>query len=353
MDNPNVVFTRIGVAELVNRPVPVPKAGEVLVRLVRSCISSGTERANVTGVPDNATSIYKDCPDDVVSWPRQGGYSSSGVVVSVGEGVASVRPGDRVCLSWSVHARYVVLPERQVYLIPDGVSFEAAAVTHISTFPMAALRKCRLEIGEPALVMGQGLLGQLAVLLLRAAGATPVVAADPVEAKRVRALELGADVAVDPLAPDFVARVKACADSGRRVQFGRMADAGPRVVIEVTGNGTGLNLALDAIAPFGRLALLGCTRNSDFTINYYRKVHGRGVTLIGAHTDARPDVESSAGWWSTRDDALAFLRLLQLRRLSLDGFVDEVHPPSDCGEVYARLAKGGAFPNVQFAWEEE
>jgi len=352
MDNPNIVFTGVGVAELVDRPVPAPKAGEVLVRLVRSCISSGTERANVTGVPDNATSIHKDCPDDLVSWPRQGGYSSAGVVESVGEGVTAVRPGDRVCLSWSVHARYVALPESQVYPIPEGVSFEAAAVTHISTFPMAALRKCRLEIGEPALVMGQGILGQLAVLLLRAAGAVPVIAADPVAAKRARALELGADFAFDPLSPDFAVRVKACADNGRRVQFGRVVDAGPRVVIEVTGNGAALNTALDVIAPCGRLALLGCTRDSDFTVNYYRKVHGRGVTLVGAHTDARPDVESAAGWWSTRDDARAFLRLLQLKRVLLDGFVDEVHAPSECGAVYARLAKGGAFPNVQFAWED-
>jgi hypothetical protein len=107
---------------------------------------------------------------------------------------------------------------------------------------------------------------------------------------------------------------------------------------------------LDAIAPFGRLALLGCTRDSDFTVNYYRKVHGRGVTLVGAHTNARPDRESAAGWWSTRDDALAFIRLLELGRVSLDGFVDEVRSPAECGEVYSRLAQSAAVPTVQFEW---
>jgi len=350
-ENQSIIFTKLNTAELVAGPVPEPKDGEVLVRLVRSTISSGTERANVTGVPDNATGIYRTCPDDQVTWPRRGGYSSSGVVEKVGAGVTSVSPGDRVCMSWTVHSHYVALPERQVYRIPEGVSFEHAALTHISTFPMAALRKCRLEIGEGALVMGQGVLGQLAVMLLKAAGATPVIAADPVPDKRARALEIGADYAFDPMSADFAAQVRAVTDNDRRVQENRVDGAGPKVVIEVTGNGGALNTALDAIAPFGRLALLGCTRDSNFTINYYRKVHGRGVTLVGAHTNARPDVESSGGWWSTRDDALAFLRLLALKRVSLDGFVAEVHKPSECGEVYARLAKGGAFPVVQFDWE--
>ena len=349
MNNPNIVFTKPNVAELVERPMPEPKPGEVRVRLVRSCISSGTERANLVGVPDGGVGIF--ATGDGVTWPRQCGYSSSGVVEAVGADVAHLKSGDRVALSWSKHARFVCLPASQVYPIPDGVSFADAAFAHIATFPLAAIRKCRLELGEGAIVMGQGVLGQLAVLLLCAAGATPVIAADPDAAKRARALELGADAALDPSAPDFATRAKALCPSARRVMGGRVDASGPRVCIEVTGVGAALNGALDAIAPFGRIALLGCTRDANFTVDYYHKVHGRGVTLVGAHTLARPDDESSFGWWTTRDDALAFLSLLAHGRLSLDGFVDEVHAPVECGEVYARLAAGGAFPVVQFDWE--
>lgn len=46
------------------------------------------------------------------------------------------------------------------------------------------------------------------------------------------------------------------------------------MVIEVTGQGTGLNEAHDCMAKFGRVALLGCTRNSDFSVDFYRTVHG-------------------------------------------------------------------------------
>ena len=161
---------------------------------------------------------------------------------------------------------------------------------------------------------------------------------------------LRTDFAFDPLAPDFSARVKAAAESDRKTHMGRKSGAGAKVAIEVTGNGAALNTVLDAVAPFARVALLGCTRDSNFTINYYRKVHAQGVSLIGAHTMARPDAESSGGWWTTRDDANAFLKLMSLGRISLDGFVAEVHSPAECGEVYSRLAAGGAFPVVQFDW---
>lgn len=348
MKNKNIVFTSAGVAELLDRPVSEPGPGEVRVRLARSCVSSGTERANLVGVPDSGVGIFGAA--STTTWPRQSGYSSSGVVEAVGAGVASPKPGDRVALSWSVHAQRVCVPAANAYLVPDGVPFETAALTHIATFPLAAIRKCRLEVGEGAIVMGQGVLGQLAVLLLKAAGAAPVLAADPVAAKRDRALALGADFALDPTAPDFADRAKALCPSECRKIFGRVAMSGPPVGIEVTGVGAALDNVLDAIAPFGRIALLGCTRDSNFTVDYYHKVHGRGVTLVGAHTACRPEAESAPGWWTTRDDAIAFLRLLALGRLSLDGFVDEVHSPTDCAEVYARLAAGGPFPVVQFDW---
>ena len=62
--------------------------------------------------------------------------------------------------------------------------------------------------------------------------------------------------------------------------------------------------------------------------------------------------EPGPGWWTQRDDALAFLRLVALGRIDLSGFVEEVHSPSECGEVYSRLTAGGAFPVVQFNWEK-
>ena len=344
-----ILFTKKDTAELCDKDMPEPKAGEVRVKLAVSCISTGTERANLIGVPDKGVGIF--ATSEETTWPRQSGYSSSGVVDRLGEGVKTFKVGDRVALSWSCHQEYVCLPIEDVYPIPDGVSFSDAAYAHISTFPMAAIRKCRLEIGESAIVMGQGVLGQFAVMLLKAAGAVPIIAADPIAEKRKRALELGADFALDPTAPDFASDAKRICASEYRKIFGRVDVCGPKVGIEVTGVGAALDNCLDAIAPFGRIALLGCTRDSNFTIDYYHKVHGRGVTLVGAHTACRNSDESAPGWWTQRDDALAFLNLLKLGRIDLKGFVAEAHRPEECGEVYARLARGGNFPVVQFDWQ--
>lgn len=102
----------------------------------------------------------------------------------MGEGVPSVKPGDRVAMSWSAHSQYACLDFNRVYKLDDATSFHEAALWHIGTFPLAAIRKCRLEIGESAIVMGIGVLGMMAVKLLRQAGAVPVIAADPVAEKR-------------------------------------------------------------------------------------------------------------------------------------------------------------------------
>ena len=335
MTNPGILFTAPGVAELCEGEIPELHAGEVLIRTERTAISAGTERANLLGDPNVSIATKGE-----VKFPRQSGYSASGLVVAVGEGVTSLCVGDRVACSESKHARYFRLKEKYVYPLDAAIGFDTGALIHIATFPLAAVRKCRVEIGESAIVMGLGILGLIAVKLLRAAGATPIIACDPIPAKRERALRIGADFALDPFDPDFAKKAK------------ELTGGGANVAIEVTGKGQGLDGVLDCMARFGRVALLGCTRSSDFTIDYYRKVHGPGVTLIGAHTQARPKQDSFDGWWSERDDALALLKLIRHGRLTLSDLVDEVHSPHDAQEIFTRLANESGFPTVQFDWEE-
>ena len=334
MRSRSIVFTAPCVAELVEKEIAQPTVNEVQVQMAVSTISSGTERANLIGDP-NVSWASKPC----VSFPRGGGgYSSAGVVTAVGEGVTELKVGDRVAMSWSHHGQLVNLDQKNVYKLPDDVSFQDAAMFHIGVFPLAAIRKCRLEIGEAAIVMGMGVLGLVAVQLLKAAGAVPVIAVDPMPEKREKALTIGADYALDPMAPDFAETVK------------DLTGGGAKVGIEVTGIGAGLDGVLDCMARFGRVALLGCTRNKEFSIDYYRKVHGPGITLVGAHTQARPETESSGGWWTQRDDVLALLKLHQMGRLKLGDLVDETDSFEEAPEIYDRLAKDKAFPVVQFHW---
>ena len=332
MKTRQIHFVAPGVAELVTTEIPAPSAGQVMVKLAVSTVSSGTERANLIGDPNVAPGR-----PGAVKFPRILGYSSAGVVCAVGEGVEGLSVGDRVGLSWSIHSEYQNISAKNVFRI-DDIPFEEAALWHITTFPMAAIRKCGLEIGESAIVMGMGVLGMFAIKLLRLAGAAPIIAVDPVPEKRAYAIETGADYALDPFADDFAETVK------------KLTGGGAKVAIEVTGNGGALDGVLDCMARFGRVALLGCTRSSDFTIDYYRKVHGPGITLIGAHTNARPVHESHHGWWTTGDDIQAVKTMYGLGRVEFSGMIAETHSPEEAPGVYARLAVEKAFPLVQFDW---
>ena len=333
-----ILFTRLNTAELLDVPDAALPAGGVRVRTAFSTISCGTERANITG--DLNINIGAPADPTKPLFPRSAGYSASGIVEAVGEAVTGIAPGDRVAMFASSHKNVNILPASNVVKLPDGVSLEAAALCYIASFSMAAVRKTRVELGESAIVMGQGILGQFAVRFLRAAGAMPLIAVDPVASRREAALQGGADYALDPTAPDFAETVK------------RLTGGGANVCIEVTGRGEGFDQALDCMARFGRVALLGCTRDKDFTIDYYRKIHGPGITIIGAHTLARPSKESSPGWFTHRDDIAAILRLMAGGRVDLASLITETVSPLDCTEVYTRLVNDKNFgPVVQFDWE--
>ena len=335
MKTKEIVFTEAYRAELLDCECCDPAAGEVTVQLEYSAISLGTEKANFIG-QRNGTNLTED---DAPVFPRRVGYSSAGIVTAVGAGVTNVKVGDRVVAVWSTHKKCQNIKCENAVKIPDALSFEEAAFSYISIFPLAAIRKTHLEIGESALVMGLGILGIFAVQQLRAAGAYPVIAADPIPERREMARKLGADFVLDPTEEGFAAEVK------------RLSEGGVNVCIEVTGLGVGLIQALDCMKQMGRVALLGCTRSSKFEIDYYAKVHGRGISLIGAHTMARPRYESSAGLFTIADDLRTTFNLTVGGRMSVKDMICEVHSPAEAHQVYTRLASEKNFPiGVLFDW---
>ncbi len=331
-----IVFTKPNTAELLEKPLPELAPSQVAVKTMISSISCGTERALASGDPNVSIAVAEGVE---VTFPRTSGYSSAGVVLAVGEAVKDLKAGDRVAMAWSCHSEINIMPRHNVYKIDDNVDFASAALCHIGTFPLAAIRKTKLEVGESMMIMGLGVLGLWAVQLARIAGAVPVIAVDPVKERREKAIALGADYAFDPTEADFVQKVKA------------VTGGGVNTVVEVTGLGIGMDQSLDCMKRLGRIALLGCTRNKEFHIDYYRKVHGPGITIIGAHTDARPRHESSDGWFTAKDDTEAILKLIAGKRIDPTVMIDEVYSPEDCGEIYTQLCTGRGFPAVaQFDW---
>ncbi len=334
MKTKQIVFTKPYTAELLEVDLPELQPDEILVETAFSAISCGTEKANISNNP-NVGLENREYP-----FPRYGGYSSSGIVLKTGTDVLDIIPGDRVTMCWSHHKKHNIISRKDVVKIQDDdISLSDAAFCNIITFPMAAIRKTKVELGESMLIMGLGILGLFAVQLAYLSGATPVIAVDPIAERREKALKFGADYAFDPYDADFIQKVKA------------VTNGGANTAIEVTGLGIGLEQCLDCMAKFGRVALLGCTRDKNFSIDYYRKVHGPGISLIGAHTLARPQYNSSPGYFTQEDDVKTYLNLLSLKRFNMNEMVEAVYSPVDCSEIYNQLINNSNFPNVVlFDW---
>jgi threonine dehydrogenase-like Zn-dependent dehydrogenase len=224
----------------------------------------------------------------------------------------------------------------------DTIPSLEAAFTIIASMGLGGVRKLELELGESAMVMGLGLLGIFAVQFLRLSGAYPLIAADLNPARRQLALQLGADYAFDPSAPDFIDQVK-------RVTKG----AGVRATVEVTGVSAALQQALQCAARQGRISLLGCTRVSDCPVDFYSQVHQPGVKLIGAHNMVRPKVDSYPHHWTHHDDCRAILELLGAKRIQVAPIVSRVVSPEAAPEIYSQLCTDPEFPmGTVFDWSQ-
>lgn len=347
MNGRQIVFTAKGRAELREFEFKRPGPGEALVECAHSVVSAGTERANLMAMPNTAGGGKS-------GFPIYPGYSASGQVVELGEGVGDLAVGDWVIVSWCGHRSHFVKPAAElVRFDADAVDPREAAFAHIASFPMLGVRKLRLEMGESAMVAGLGLLGLFAVQFARLAGAFPTMAADFDPSRRELAEKLGADLTFSPGDADFPERVReACSKHAAVRRFGNNDGRdGVDGVVEVSGSAAALRQALEYVAWEGRISLLGCTRVSDAEIDFYKYIHRRGVSLIGSHAFTRPCRESRPGAWTKEDEYRLFLKLIAAGRIQVAPLISELASPEDAGEVYGRLAEAkNPPPGFVFDW---
>jgi len=184
-----------GPVTVLDVPRPTVGATEVLVRTVSSVISPGTERAVTALAQSSLLSKAKARPDLVrqvvkktkneglvatvqtvrarLSSDLPLGYSAAGMAVEVGEAVAGIRPGQLVATGgagWANHAEWQAVPGLLCCPVPDGVSPSDAAFTTIASIALHGLRLADLGPGSKVVVVGMGLVGQLAARLAMASG---------------------------------------------------------------------------------------------------------------------------------------------------------------------------------------
>ena len=182
---------KTGTTEVAEVPCPLVKRGQLLIRSSHSLVSAGTERMLIEFGNANWLEKALQQPDKVhmviekvktdgliptveavfnkLDQPLPLGYCNVGTVIEAGAGVSGLVPGDRV-VSNGKHAEVVSVPSNLCARVPDGVPDEDAAFTVLGAIALQGIRLVKPTLGETVVVTGLGLIGLLAVQLLRAHG---------------------------------------------------------------------------------------------------------------------------------------------------------------------------------------
>lgn len=208
-----------GETRLADVPPPALRSRGILICTRASLVSAGTERTVVNFAEKNLLQKAQARPDLVrqvmekvqtegllttldsvrnrMDQPLPLGYSSAGVVIGAGREAASFQADDRVACAgggFACHAEAAYIPRNLAVKLPDSVSFEHGCFATIGAIAMQGIRQAEVVLGSNVAVIGLGLLGQLTVQMLKAAGCR-VFGVDPNLHRVALAREMGADAA--------------------------------------------------------------------------------------------------------------------------------------------------------------
>ncbi|MFJ2775288.1 MULTISPECIES: zinc-binding dehydrogenase [unclassified Kitasatospora] len=308
-------------------PVPTPGPGEVLIKVE----AAGVCLSDVHLIEGMLKPLF--LKGDKVTL----GHEVAGTVHLLGEGVTEARVGDRVLLQagetrdGAVHTRgvdydggwaeYALATVGTLVPIPDDLPFEQACfIPDAVSTPWAAITGTgAVRPAEAVGVWGVGGLGAHGVQSLRAIGAYPIIAVDPLPAARDRALEFGADLALDPADPDFAATVRT-ATGGR----------GLAAAFDFAGVAPVREQAMASLGANGRLVLVGLTDKpltvTNGTLLSYLKQQIRG------HYGSAPE------------DVVDLVDLVRGGRLEFSRSVSATFPLSDAAKAVEALEKKEGNP---------
>nr|WP_240929831.1 bi-domain-containing oxidoreductase [Streptomyces coryli] len=347
---------------LLDVPVPGCKPGGVLVRTAYSLISTGTELMKVSEAGMSMVGKARSRPDQVAkvmqSVATNGvpatyrkvmgkldsytplGYSLCGVVEQVGPGIDDVKVGDLVACAGNEHALHAELnwvPKNLYAPVPDGLAPRHAAFGTVGSIAMQGVRRGEPQLGDVALVIGLGLIGQLVVQLLAASGVR-VVGADPDPARCELAERLGAVACGDPASAAVEAAAAELTD-GHGVDQVYLAAGG--------GSNQPVELAARLCRDRGRVVDIGkCRLDLPWNAYYEKELDVRFSRSYGpGRYDPSYELEGRdypIGYvrWTERRNLACFLDLVARGRVDVEPLVSHIADFDDAVDTYRRLKDG-------------
>ena len=369
---------RSGKLALADVPEPQVTAGHLLVATRASAISPGTERllvdfakkgliAKARARPDLVRKVIAKAKRDGIGAavraafsrldePLPLGYSAAGRIVAVGAGLeGAFRIGERVAIAGAGlanHAELNVVPRALVAAIPDGVEDEDACFATLGAIALHGTRNLSLGLGDVAAVVGVGLIGQMAVQLLAAAGVR-VIALDYKPERLALALRLGAERALDLAHGDPTMAVMT-------LSRGKGADG--VLVAASTESSEPLSTAAKIARDRARVSLVGLSG----TAFDYREFQKKELTLVVSRSygPGRYDedfegrgVKYPEGFvrWTESDNLAEVLRLMaptNTRRLDIKPLITHRFDFADAQAAYRLLESDTPQLGVVLAYPE-
>lgn len=328
-----------GRTELIVAPAPGPRRGRLLIRATRSLVSLGTERMLVEFGRAGWLSKARQQPEKFravlgkvrseglfatlaavrskLAQPIPLGYCHVGLVLDAG-GAAGVAAGDRV-VSNSPHAEVVSADPAFAARIPADVSDEQAAFVPLAAIALQGTRLIGAQPGETVVVMGLGLIGQLAVRLLRARGLL-VIGIDPDAAKCADAEKAGATI-WSPSAPSLA------------------AGAGGVLITASTDSDEPVNQAARLCRRRGRVVLVGVTGLRLNRADFYQ----HEVSFQVSRSYGSADLSDPSSARANFDEVLA---LMASGVLDVTSLLSSSHPFASAPEIYDDLRRPGSYGHL-------
>ena len=324
-----------GKVVLKTEEVSKPGPGQLLLQGEYSAMSPGTEWALMNGF--------------IVPLPQKIGYAMAARVVEVGPGVTGFKVGDGV-VTTGQHATYMLMDQRNCTPAPTGIDMEQAAFFNLAHTGMYALRRAGLQLGEAAVVLGQGYVGAVTAQLAKLAGALPIIVTDMDETRLAIARKMGVHYAINPKTePGKLEEVVASLGTG-----------GVPVVFEATGHRKPLEQAFEIVGERGRVVMISQVHGEEMP-HYDENLMMKGASLIGTYVNSKPfalrryDLTIPGSWppvladgsarysnsdiWTCDEDIRVVLNLIKYGSLDLKPLISHRFTIDQIPEAYELVWK--------------
>jgi len=299
-------FTAEQEVEVRESLLPPPGTGELLVEVLLSAVSAGTELLLYRGqIPqDMQLDATLASLQQAAGYPLQYGYACVGRVSQVGGGLAADWQG-RLVFGFQPHASHFLAAAADLIQLPDDIDAEDAVFLANMETAVNLVQDGSPGLGERVVVLGQGTVGLLLSALLARHPLASLHAVDSLSARRQQALQLGAQCVFDPESPAALETLRQalCSSSG---------SSGADLVFEVSGVPSALNLAIELSGYASRIVVGSWYGSKTSTIALGGEAHRNRLKISTSQVSSLAP-ELSGRWDKARRFALTWLLLKQIR----------------------------------------